>query len=768
MSSDSEIGRVVAVDTAQVTIELNPDLKSFTRSTYEGVEEIGRINSYVVVPVGARRLVAMVTRVTLTEEAELRADRTMVTLPSAKRIMRATLIGSLEGGHFTQGVSSFPVLDNPVLLAGNDDLNAMFDSGASGEPDPKDPGYCIEIGESSVLEGRPIKVDPDAMFGKHLAILGSTGSGKSCSVATIIQAILEQPQVKRTNFIILDTNGEYRAAFQRQKGTAWEDIGTSRCLYVPSNANEPEHLVIPYWFLDSDDFVRLFRAKEGLQAPVLLRALRLARAGSDGSGGVLDCLEVLRSTCAKILAVAHNEEAKQLWAIPSNIHQFCTDGLDYRSSFPAQAQLLTDVCGDDVLTAWEKSLAAVKSTIDALKTGARSDGSPIYSQLGAVGIQKIQNELEPLLGRMSELLSNASGSITGTSSDQPIYFERSHLVKRAMDAAMREQAESGSPARIREACGPMLLRISRFVEDPRFEFLFANHPQAVHALATFLRDALGLGSCTDPQPNLSDGSAVPEHAMPFYDRQRAGANSSHVVILDLSLLASEVLDNVTALIGRLVLEFLERLGETGEDNRGKLPVVMVLDEAQNYIGDRSSRDEGSIARAVFERVAREGRKFGLGLVVASQRPSELSKTVLSQCSSFIVHRLQNPEDLRYFREVVPAIYGDLLGQLPALAPQTALVLGECVRAPALVRMRDADPLPRSRDPHFYESWVSTKSPDIDVEGVCAEWEGVVAPSCLAEVAVDPRKQIDDGQQESGPASASSSLDDHNEADDIPF
>jgi len=193
------------------------------------------------------------------------------------------------------------------------------------------------------------------------------------------------------------------------------------------------------------------------------------------------------------------------------------------------------------------------------------------------------------------------------------------------------------------------------------------------------------------------------------------------------LLASEVLDNVTALIGRLVLEFLERLGETGQDMRGKLPVVMVLDEAQNYIGDRSSRDDESIARAVFERVAREGRKFGLGLVVASQRPSELSKTVLSQCSSFIVHRLQNPEDLRYFREVVPAIYGDLLGQLPALAPQTALVLGECVRAPALVRMRDADPLPRSKDPRFYESWVSADAPSIDVERICADWEGVVEP-----------------------------------------
>ena len=81
-----------------------------------------------------------------------------------------------------------------------------------------------------------------------------------------------------------------------------------------------------------------------------------------------------------------------------------------------------------------------------------------------------------------------------------------------------------------------------------------------------------------------------------------------------------------------------------------------------------------------------------------QRLSELSKTVLSQCISFVVHRLQNPDDLRYFREIVPGIYGQLLDQLPALAPRSAIVLGECVQAPVLVEMREADPTPRSKNP----------------------------------------------------------------------
>jgi len=224
--------------------------------------------------------------------------------------------------------------------------------------------------------------------------------------------------------------------------------------------------------------------------------------------------------------------------------------------------------------------------------------------------------------------------------------------------------------------------------------------------------------------DLSPNEIIQKEALPFYDRQRSGKTNYNLVILDLSLLAAEVLENVTALIGRLILDFLQRLGEYGgEEARGSLPVVLVLEEAQNYIREPRFGEEESISRVVFERIAREGRKYGLGLVVASQRPSELSKTVLSQCSSFIVHRLQNPEDLRYFKEIVPGIYGPLLDQLPALAPQTALVLGECVRAPALVRIREARPVPRSRDPKFYRYWVAEKPEEPNVEEICRIWEG---------------------------------------------
>lgn len=124
------------------------------------------------------------------------------------------------GKYSVRGVSVFPVLDSPVYLAEHADLDAIFgpidqDITMPKDPDdpPDNPGYCIPIGESAVVPGRPIRVNPDALFGKHLAVLGSTGSGKSCTIASLIQSILEQPQVKRTTIVILDTNGEYHEAF---------------------------------------------------------------------------------------------------------------------------------------------------------------------------------------------------------------------------------------------------------------------------------------------------------------------------------------------------------------------------------------------------------------------------------------------------------------------------------------------------------------------------------------------------------------------------
>lgn len=721
MATDFEIGRIVAVDTAEVSIELNRDIKGMSRTTYEGAHEVGRINSYVVIPVGARRLVAMVTRVVLIEEAEMKADRTMVALPAARRLMKATLIGTIDGSAFRQGVPLFPVLDSPVLVAAHADLDAIFGPIGPQRPSParSEPGFCVPIGESTVAQGRPVRIDPDAFFGKHAAVIGSTGSGKSCTIASVLQSILEHPAVKRTTCVILDTNGEYRSAFQRQADDgSWKNIDAGRCLYIPSDPGKAdERLAIPYWFLDSEDFVRLFQASKGVQRPVLLEALRLARNES----GKVSPLATLREE------IVH--EFGRIWSLSGKDEKTSKDVRDLADGLRGRLHEA------DLADAWQQAADAFgieKSDVDAALESVRSaavkhvDNGTYPKTLPANARKSIRDAIEPLYEKLTGTQLGQPVDLGGRSADAPSFFDKLKFRSRHIEQVLRREESGG--ARARDFSGTMLLRIDRLLADRRFDFLFGpvgeGMPDASSVLAAFLRDALGIGIPSNLVQELSDDETVPKGKLPFYDRARAEQPQVNVVILDLSLLAAEVLENVTALIGRLVLEFLQRLGEHGgEEARGSLPVILVLEEAQNYIQQPRFAEDESIARAVFERIAREGRKYGLSLVVSSQRPSELSKTVLSQCSSFIVHRLQNPEDLRYFREIVPGIYGPMLQQIPALAPQTALVLGECVAAPALVRVREASPIPRSRDPRFFEYWTRDEMPDVPVEEVCAEWEG---------------------------------------------
>ena len=174
---------------------------------------------------------------------------------------------------------------------------------------------------------------------------------------------------------------------------------------------------------------------------------------------------------------------------------------------------------------------------------------------------------------------------------------------------------------------------------------------------------------------------------------------------------------MTSLIARIIFEFMQRI-----EKRGCFPVVLVLEEAHHYIPEISQTQRQIRARKVFEKIAKEGRKFGLSLLIASQRPSELSKTIMAQCNSFIVHRIQNPEDQQYFRSVISSVSHELLNQLPALPQKTALVLGDCVTAPIQVTIRDVNPTPDSRDPRFSEIWSDPNFKAPNFEEICKKWE----------------------------------------------
>ncbi|HTE22894.1 ATP-binding protein [Flavitalea sp.] len=181
-----------------------------------------------------------------------------------------------------------------------------------------------------------------------------------------------------------------------------------------------------------------------------------------------------------------------------------------------------------------------------------------------------------------------------------------------------------------------------------------------------------------------------------------GQKKTQLSILDLNSVEDEIVEVISCVTSRMIFEKLKK-----NKLRNIFPVNIVLEEAHRYISYDKGRVFGD-ANKVFERVAKEGRKYGMFLLVSSQRPSELSKTVLSQCSNFIIHRIQNPEDLMHIRQMTPHISSSILSRLPSIPRQHALVFGHSVQIPTLFKVNEARPTPHSSDNDITKNWFKPK------------------------------------------------------------
>jgi hypothetical protein len=230
-----------------------------------------------------------------------------------------------------------------------------------------------------------------------------------------------------------------------------------------------------------------------------------------------------------------------------------------------------------------------------------------------------------------------------------------------------------------------LLRLDSKVSDPRFRFMFAPTTYTGNdSLVQLLRDFLSIGT------------------------------GSKMAIVDLSGVPSEAVGVVAAVVSRIVFEF-----NLWNPERDRFPILLVLEEAHNYVPNRADY-KLQAAKAAIERITKEGRKYGIGTIIVSQRPKEVSETVLSQCNNFIAMRLTNPEDQGYVRKLVPDSLSGLMDMLPSLRTGEALILGDCVALPTRVMIDCPDPKPTSSDVEFAKWWVSGIK-DMDVDRVVRRW-----------------------------------------------
>ena len=154
-----------------------------------------------------------------------------------------------------------------------------------------------------------------------------------------------------------------------------------------------------------------------------------------------------------------------------------------------------------------------------------------------------------------------------------------------------------------------------------------------------------------------------------------------------------------------------------------------MEEAHTFIkrynGDSENEGASAMCTKVFEKIAREGRKYGLGLLLSSQRPSELSPTVLSQCNSFLLHRLSNYQDQELVSKLIPDSLKGLLRELPSLSARDAILLGWASELPVMVRMNYLDQKfrPKSDDPKYWETWINSNNSLVKWDKIAREWQG---------------------------------------------
>jgi hypothetical protein len=268
--------------------------------------------------------------------------------------------------------------------------------------------------------------------------------------------------------------------------------------------------------------------------------------------------------------------------------------------------------------------------------------------------------------------------------DTPIYF--------SLDALLTK-VRAKNVERVGTRQGPMfgdfdrfLMRLESKLNDIRYDFLLKPKTRNTSAsLAALLRDFVGLGT--------------PKRA---------------VTVIDLSTVPFDVRPTVAAQIGRLAFEF-----NYWNPQYREFPILLVCEEAHAYV-TRDSDSQYAGARKSMERIAKEGRKYGVGLAVVSQRPHELSETVLAQCGTFLCLRITNPDDQSYIKGLVPEAERGLVDILAGLGRGECLALGEAVPLPTRFKFKRPSPGPNSEDIDFYNKWKDGPD-DINVERIVERW-----------------------------------------------
>ncbi|ROH91757.1 DUF87 domain-containing protein [Stagnimonas aquatica] len=575
------IGTVQDVSGASVSVTLKSDRSSGLSFVDGQGYRIGQIGSFIKIPIGYIDLFGIVSQVGASAVPETLAPNA----PNGLRWMTVQLIGEgYRGGKFQRGISQYPTIDDEVHLVSEADLQALYGR-------LHQQNHLVRVGHIAGSESIDALVDINKLVTRHSAIVGTTGSGKSTTVAGLLNALSNTNRFPSARICVLDLHGEY--------GRALGDLANIYRISPDQHKNNESRLCIPFWALSFDELVRVTFGSlppDGKARNIILERIAEAKAESIEKNGIQG---ISRENISVDSPVPFS--LNQLW-----YDLYCTEFGTYYSSGNANPS-------DPATWAYESDADG-----NLLKGDAANGVPPKFRKVKNVkdDAEKINYLPDPL---------NIRGPL--------------------------------------EALGAKL-RISRY------DFLLkpgAWQPDlegvTQESLAGLLKKWLG-----SPRP---------------------------ITILDLSGVPSSMTKDIIGSVLRVLYDGLFWARHLSEGGRER-PLLVVMEEAHAYLNDNFD----GAASVITQRIVKEGRKYGIGAMIVSQRPSEINSTILSQCGTFFAMRLSNSTDRSHVTGALSDNLEGLTNMLPILRTGEAIILGESVRLPmrTMIQAPPKERLPDSQDP----------------------------------------------------------------------
>ncbi|MDR9857313.1 ATP-binding protein [Paenibacillus sp. VCA1] len=678
---DLTIGTVefVSPSTIRVKLEFNTPVNTAFNAGFP--VSFPKINGFVLVPNEVGAIVGMISWIGV--ENSLYPKRTglkdfdLIDLPFPQRKMQVNLLGTLKTKRdgtfeFERGVYQFPSVGDAVSIPTNEEMQAIVEN--------RERNANVIIGTAPIAGNVPVKINPDTLFGRHVAVLGNTGSGKSCSVAGLVRWSIETAKINNkksgalnARFIVFDPNGEYSKTF--------DTLGEPRKFRVNIGEDlihESTQLQVPAWMWNSYEWSSIAQASGKMQRPILRRALRELRNGGTISNDIFKARIDL--TSYHLALKTHVARGYDILSDKNERTAFGKRLVMFKGDFEHMITLydhLSEVVAglgkilrmiEDIINKYSKSFVRDEETIQYFESISRAD-------------------FDNLVANMQEVLDSWGGEVEyeGPNEDTPVEFDLDQLTAQIAQISKEQNAI--------QYVDYLIMRIQTMIADIKMSSIINNKSEMT--LSEWLETYIG-------------------------DGQGSGA-----VVIDLSLVPSEIIHLIVAVMSRIIFESLQRYRRK---NGKPLPTVMVLEEAHHflsrYVQNSEELSPASMCTQTFERIAREGRKFGLGLMISSQRPSELSPTVLSQCNTFLLHRIVNDRDQELVKRLVPDNLGEMLSELPVLPTGKALLIGAASSIPILVEMKQLkeEERPHSSDPDFWDVWTRKVEREVDWKAIAREWQ----------------------------------------------